>query len=97
MELGSCVVLPFTDGALTQRTAVPVLSDAVLAEVVSTWCTDWICEHFQTNAAQKLVFRQQTAGSRHVHTGGINGEKGKTVTALSFNNSAHKSQTMCGG
>lgn len=40
--------------------------DAVFAEVVSTWECDGIPEHVQTDAAQKLLFSQKIAGSRHV-------------------------------
>ena len=47
---------------------IPVLSDAVLAEVVSTWCADWISEYIQTDGAQKLIFSERTAGSGHLYT-----------------------------
>ena len=48
-------------------TSIPMCSDAVFAEVVSTWCTDWISEHIQTDGAQKLIFRLQIAGSSHIY------------------------------
>ena len=47
---------------------IPVLSDAVLAEVVSTWCADWISEYIQTDGAQKLIFSEGIAGSGHLYT-----------------------------
>lgn len=57
-----------TQGTLAPNINVPVPGDAVFAEVMSTWCGDWISEHIQADGAQKLIFRSQITSSKHVCT-----------------------------
>ncbi len=68
MQLWSSVKTFITHRTLAFGINVPVFHDAVLAEVVSAWYRDWISEHVQTDAAPKLILREETAPSCHVYT-----------------------------
>lgn len=54
----------FAKRALVMFCVFPAGFQAVLAEVVSTWSSNWISEHFQTDRTLK-VFSQKTAAGSH--------------------------------
>ena len=81
LQLWSTGKNPFAVGTLALDGLVPVFSDAALAEVVTTWCADWLSEHVQTNGAQELIFSQQTGG-RHIDTVRTKSVKNKTFKLI---------------
>ena len=66
VQLRSAAELLFAHGTFTPDANVPVFRDAALAEVVPTWYSDWLSEHVQADGAQKVIFREETAGCGHV-------------------------------
>lgn len=66
LELRSYRKSLFAEGARPPDIHVPLLSDAALAEVVSTRGGDGKSEDVQTDGAEQLIFSQQAAGRGHI-------------------------------
>lgn len=60
------VELLFAQRTLTLLFAFPVPGDTGLAKVVSTWNRNRLGENLQTDGAQELILRQETAGCGHI-------------------------------